>query len=307
VTGLDTLRAMDPGAFAGWLRGAVWSGRSSPIPLPRDARVGLVVARAIDADPELVARVRGALPTLVRQVGARDPLRVVEELLVLASRLRCAAAAGPLADLLARLPRMRGGAALEQRTLAVLAGLDPEGRALDPFRARLHLPETAPLAFRALYRHSWREGARALPSTVAALEERPAHRAPTMDFLVRHLTGEEAGRRPDVAPLARFLDCVLDEVADAALAACLAALGEGGLRVVADDNRDLGVELVRGGGGPRRGQHPAKARREHDGCDLRRDRRPRGRRHRAHAAAPPRGRRVRSPVRGGRLGRGRSR
>jgi hypothetical protein len=130
-----------------WLAYAIWSGDTLPLvePVATDFISQLVRLVMKEESAELRQQFWRIVPILLRSWARGDPARCLDDLLILAARLRCATAAPDI--MLIIRERLEGHAdeiSLRQHCLRALAGLGPTENSLPLFRDYIQKQEYAP-------------------------------------------------------------------------------------------------------------------------------------------------------------------
>lgn len=137
-----------------WFRIVFWLRDPLPINVPSQSRLALEVAEVLKRGSSgLKTRVRIVVPSLFQEWGRDDPSDVLDDLLIVSAKLRCASAE-PMITLIAT-ERLRGRideVPLRQRCLSVVSGFGCTERSVFLFKGYMEDVDYAAISFRALYR-----------------------------------------------------------------------------------------------------------------------------------------------------------
>lgn len=173
-----------------WLRLSLWTRNSLPLVVPTTSRLAIELSDLINRGSSLLkTRVRSILPGLFQEWGRNDFLTVLDDLLIVAAKLRCANSEQYIALILAeRLGQRPGSLLIRQRALSVLSGFGCTERSVLIFERHITDIEYAAICYRALYRYDLRYGATELTNIIRMFQESDS--LGELDIIIRTLASD---------------------------------------------------------------------------------------------------------------------
>jgi hypothetical protein len=152
-----------------WLRRAVWTGYTLPIIIPHSSRVMTHLTDLFSGgSAQLTCNLRSLIPDLLREWGRNDEPQVLDDLLVLTSKLRCVSAQPTIIQIATeRLSRQAETIRIRERCLGVISGFGCTEKTVHFFRRFITDISYAPTCYRALYRYDPDYAATELPQLLA--------------------------------------------------------------------------------------------------------------------------------------------
>ncbi len=152
-----------------WLRRLIWKRSSYPLVPPSQSIPITYFANVMGrGTPALKSTIREVVPRLIQEWGRNDTTQCLDDLLVLAGLLKCAAAEKAIATI--AWERITGRAeevALRQRCLSVLSGFGCSEYTAPLFNRYLDDIDYSAYCFRALYKYKLSYAETTLPVVVA--------------------------------------------------------------------------------------------------------------------------------------------
>ena len=188
-----------------WLRNSLWTGVALPVVTPSSSRLAIEVSSLLKrGSSQLKARVRTVIPTLLPEWGRDDATSILDDLLIICGRLRCAAAESAIALLITqRLPQQPELVPLRQRCLSVLSGFGCNKRTAFVFEEYIKNIEYAAICYRALYRYDLRYAATELQDIVSMFQDDQSLHE--LDIITRTLASDLQSPEQFVSILAMYL------------------------------------------------------------------------------------------------------
>src|ERR1044072_8753066 len=94
-----------------WLRRSFWTQQTLPVMVPPTSRNALEISSLLkQGSSNLKIRVRKVIPELLQEWGRDDPMDVLDDLLIVCGRLRCAGTAVVIAQIISERLANRPGA-----------------------------------------------------------------------------------------------------------------------------------------------------------------------------------------------------
>src|ERR1051325_7208475 len=189
-----------------WLRKVLWTGNALPVIVPSISRLAVEVSDLLkQGSSALKSRARAVIPTLLQEWGRNDPPNVLDDLLVICGRIRCAAAEPVISLLMTeRLRQQPEVVPLRQRCLSVLSGFGCTERTVLKFEEYITDIEYAAICYRALYRYNLRYAATELQNIISLFQNADA--LDELDIVIHNLAHDLRSPRQFIWILARYLE-----------------------------------------------------------------------------------------------------
>ena len=189
-----------------WLRKVLWTGNALPIIVPSISRLAIEVSSLLKhGSSALKSRARAVVPILLQEWGRDDPANVLDDLLIICGRIRCAAAEPIIVLLMTeRLQQQPEVVALRQRCLSVLSGFGCTERTVLKFKEYITDIDYAAICYRALYRYDLRYAATELQNILSIFQH--ANALDELNVVISNLKHDLKSPRQFLWVLARYLE-----------------------------------------------------------------------------------------------------
>lgn len=190
-----------------WIRHSLSTRDALPVVVSPNSRLAVEMSslfkKALKSSG-LKTRVRAVIPVLLQEWGRDDPMDLLDDLLILSGRLRCAAAGPVIVTIMTERLRDRPEAvAVRQRCLSVLSGFGCTERTEPIFKELITNVEYAAICYRALYRYDLRHAATELQEIVSIFQSVDA--LEELDIVIRNLGNDLRSPREFIGVLTQFL------------------------------------------------------------------------------------------------------
>lgn len=158
-----------------WLRNFFWTNDFYPLFIPHITDPVSQLSDLIDSgSPSLTTRLRAIIPELIKEWGRHDAAKVLENLLWLCGKQRCADAETPISQIISTRLSLRPvaeAASLRLAGLGVLAGFGCSDQTSYLFERYIKEADCTATCFRALYQYQIANAARFLPDLLETYDE----------------------------------------------------------------------------------------------------------------------------------------